>query len=67
MGKSLLLVITNKKNMKKKIIKEIERYMEWVSDELADHRNADRVMLLYDMDSRYVAAKQILKIIEKIK
>lgn len=53
--------------MKKKIIKEIERYMEWVSDELADHRNADRVMLLYDMDSRYVAAKQILKIIEKIK
>jgi hypothetical protein len=45
----------------------IEKYRDWIIDEKQKHLQAERVMLAYDFDSRFVATKQILtKLKEKL-
>ena len=50
---------------KEEIIELIEAYKLWCSNKHETNRERGNVMVAYDMDSRYVAAKQIIEKIQE--
>lgn len=50
----------------KQVLGAVGKQRDWFSDEKQRSLQAEQVMLAYDMDSRFVAAKQILEAIEEL-
>jgi len=50
-----------------RVDKEIQDYVEWSNEMRGENLEKERVMLAYDMDSRFVAAKQILTNLSTLK
>jgi hypothetical protein len=59
------LLAQEKQKYRQEILEEIEKYKEWVDLISEEQKEKGNIMIAYDMNSRYVAAKQIMERLKK--